>query len=213
MSEPTIYLGTPSHSGEFPFEYVQAHCTTVRLLGARVDPHVIQSSWLPRSRDLIVSRFLASGRDYLLSVDSDIGWATSDIEELLAAKRELISGAYCKKDGRGKVVVTLAPGETWSCERLLRCDTVPAGFFLMARAAAERMTERYRPLRYRTDEGEETTALHWPFFDLGAPWGTAWGEDSSFCRRFREIGGEIWMHPGVVLRHVGRHVFLPSGGP
>lgn len=200
-----IYLTTPNNGGVFPFEYVNGICSTLRKFGERIDPHVAKGSFLPQLRDLMFSRFLASGLDYMLSVDSDMGWAPSDIDELLAADVDLVSGVYTKKDGKGAIIVRLAPGETFATNRMLRCDGVPGGFFLLKRAAAQRMADHFAGNRYTTD-GEATFCLHNPILEDGA----YYGEDYSFCRRFRESGGEIWMHPGVVLRHVGSTVFLPG---
>ena len=36
-------------------------------------------------------------------------------------------------------------------------------------------------------------------------------DDWAFCRRWRDIGGRLWMHTGVRLGHVGQHVFTIEG--
>lgn len=203
MTEPTLYVVTPSHLGDFPHEYVQSLIGTVLHYSGRIMATTVMGSFLPRSRDLCLSRFLKSPCDYLLSVDSDIGWTPEDVQKLIDCNVDLVSGCYVKKDSSNSVPVRLCKDETWSNERMLRAEGIPGGFFLMKREAAQRITDRYSPNIYITDAGEKTTCLHAPILENGV----YFGEDMAFCRRWRDIGGDIWIRPDVRVKHVGKFVY------
>lgn len=207
-SDAILYLATPSHDGKFEGGYVSSLVTTLMRFHGRTIWHQSQGSVLHRLRDVVLTRFLATSvATHLLAVDSDIAWTPDDIDKLLATGKEMVSGVYAQKTAERKVPCALVDGETWSWERLMRVKHAPYGFLLVSRAAAQRMVDAYQPLHYRLQSGEETCGMHTPIFD-----GDPWGEDVSFCRRWREIGGEIWMHPGVVVKHMGRTDYLPNRG-
>jgi hypothetical protein len=52
-----------------------------------------------------------------------------------------------------------------------------------------------------------------PTFDLfnhGAHEGVWWGEDYAFSRRWREMGGEIWVVPDLDITHHSRDAAFPG---
>jgi len=87
------------------------------------------------------------------------------------------------------------------------------GFMLIRRAVLETMIERYPELRY-THEHRGNDPL------IGSPWRSALfncmideksgyylSEDFSFCRRWTDMGGEIWVDYTSRLNHVGLMVY------
>jgi hypothetical protein len=47
----------------------------------------------------------------------------------------------------------------------------------------------------------------WALFDNIHDGAEYWGEDFSFCRRWRAIGGRVWLDPELELHHVGFKTF------
>jgi hypothetical protein len=72
------------------------------------------------------------------------------------------------------------------------------------------MAEAYPETKYRISTQETTDEDNrwmYNFFDVFVEDGILWSEDYGFSRRWRALGGEIWMDPQIGLNHVGQHVF------
>jgi hypothetical protein len=84
-------------------------------------------------------------------------------------------------------------------------------FVLLKREVVERMCEAYPELEYETRGAPREWAL---FLDMlepakgGLP--ERLSEDYSFCKRWIDIGGEIWLDPESSLIHAGRAEFTGS---
>jgi hypothetical protein len=202
MSEPTLFIATPLHDGNVHHLYLAGALQAMSAFPGRVRFDAVVSSFLPKSRDTLTSRFLASGASHMLCVDSDIGWTPAHVEALLATEKPFISGVYAMKR-KDRQVPALVIEER---EGLLRCEYVPGGFLLLSRDAVLAMADRYAHLAYESG-GIVQTALWLPVLENGS-YGS---EDISFCHRWTAMGGEIWMHPGCVLKHAGAAVYEPDG--
>jgi hypothetical protein len=85
------------------------------------------------------------------------------------------------------------------------------GFFLVKKEVVEKMTKQYPELHYRNDSSID------PKFNphCYALWDTMidpkdrryLSEDYTFCRRWQDMGGEIWVDPNTKLSHVGSYTF------
>jgi len=151
---------------------------------------------------VLTARFLDSAATHMLCVDSDIGWTPADAQKLLDAGKDFVSGCYCRKQTSRDIPAELTGNREGD---LLEASTVPAGFLLLSRAAVERMVGAYRHLQYKNAWGQ-AWALWSPMFEHGAQF----GEDTSFCLRWRGLGQKIWMHSGVILQHIGECSYVPD---
>lgn len=181
------------------YGYVAGALQAMTAFAGRIRLEVQSGSWLPRNRDVLTTRFLDSSASHLLFIDSDIGWKPEHAQMLLDSGKDFVSGCYPKKQADRAI-----PAETFD-ERegdLWRAKTVPAGFLLLSRPCIERMVGAYRKLEYDTTV-TRTHAL-WSQITEG---GCSFGEDISFCLRWRAIGGDIWLHKGVKLTHYGEFAY------
>ena len=85
------------------------------------------------------------------------------------------------------------------------------GFLMIRRAALERMCARYPQLRYRRDHSLDAATAsdnRFALFDcmIGED-GTYLSEDFAFCKRWTDMGGEIWADLDSRLNHVGPMTF------
>lgn len=198
----TLFVGTPVHSGSVTLAWARGAMEATSEFHGRICIETYQGSWLPRNRDALTRRFLDSGCSHMLCVDSDVAWRAEHARALLACGAEFVSGVYCRKQADRSIPASLTgaqDGPLWGAYH------VPAGLLMIRRSVVERMIEAYAGLEY-------TTAPQPP----GKVWGLwtpthSMGEDVAFCSRWRAIGGQIWMHPGVVAGHVGEFEFLPDG--
>lgn len=198
-----ICVATPLYGNMVHRLYVDGLAETRDRYAGRFARVFRNGSYLPRLRDALINDFLRSNAQYMLCVDADIGWTADDVEALIATDKWFIGGCYPLKNDTGHVPVRLiddAPPEG----QLRKAQYVPAGFLLLHRAAVAAMVDHYRSEQYDSLYGK-LTALWKP---IGAN-----GEDVSFCLRWREMGGDCWLHTGVRLQHVGEKTYTPDVTP
>ncbi len=74
-----------------------------------------------------------------------------------------------------------------------------------------RLMEAYPKLNYTPDgpPGHPQAHLHWLFFDcmVDPDSGRYLSEDFAFCRRWRDIGGKVWVDLDCKLKHLGQHMY------
>jgi hypothetical protein len=200
MTEKTIFIGIPLHNGLIHRNCVAGMLNTQIAFQGKCDFHTIVGSILPRNRDVLTSKFLDSPATHMLCVDSDIGFTPNDVHALLDSNVDFVSGCYPKKQPNREIPAKL---NGKSGNGLLGAEWAPAGFMLLSRECVERMIGAYRKWEYITEFGR-CWGLWSPTFGPGQPYV---GEDVAFCNRWTEIGGSIWIHPGVLLSHAGDHTY------
>lgn len=198
--DPSVFIAIPVHDGRI--HYATARGCFETLLGL---PHAVQveartGSFLPMQRDDLTLQFLESSASHMLCVDSDVGFRFKDVQALFAADKDFVAGCYPKKQPDRALPVRLT--DPFNQEgSLIECEFVPGGFSLIKREAVERMVGAYRKWTYRSTSGTFPVALWLPTFELGSQGYD--GEDVAFCRRWRALGGKIWLHSTVWLEHYG----------
>jgi hypothetical protein len=85
------------------------------------------------------------------------------------------------------------------------------GFLMIRRQALERLCARYPQLKYSRDHSIDAATASDNRFALFecmiAEDGTYLSEDFAFCKRWTDIGGEIWADLKSKLAHVGPMTF------
>jgi len=187
-----------------------------------------------RARQTIVGHFLdLPGATHLLFIDADIGFDPEQVFRLLDFDADFTAAAYpVKQIGWELMPAAVAAGrtplESATLSYVLESDPAEGltmregfvksryagtGFLMIRRSALVSMIERYPELRY-THEHKEGDRLE------GSPWRSALfncmvdpatgyflSEDFSFCRRWTDMGGEIWVDCRSRLDHVGVMVY------
>lgn len=164
-------------------------------------------------RGLIVSKFLDSDGTDLVFVDSDVAWEAGALVKLVDYPVDFVAGLYpqrrdpinycCQWD-------TSKPEIELSEHGLIEVMGVPAGFMRLSRAMLEKMVEAYPDTQFFCEQAPDKT-VH----DLFGPYRVGkikFGEDYAFCRRWRDIGGRVWIDPEIQMGHVGYKTFLGSAG-
>ncbi|RAI56011.1 hypothetical protein [Roseicella frigidaeris] len=189
-------------------------------------------SLITRSRNTLLGRFLDTREaTHLLFVDADIAFEPEQLGRMLAAEKDVVAGLYPIKAIRwdGAACARVAAGEALDTAPLLYVGTPAAGaaaerdgdfvtaeyagtgFMLIRRAAIERMIAAYPETRYRAIHAFAPGAASRPelhaLFDcvIDRETGVYLSEDFTFCRRWRAIGGKIWLDTAGRLTHVGAH--------
>ncbi len=187
-----------------------------------------------RARQTIVCHFLDNpSATHLLFIDADIEFEPEQVIRLLEFGADFTAAVYPVKQINwdhipGAVEAGRAPLEsatlTYVVERdgtenvVLRDGFVKSryagtGFMMIRRSAMESMIGHYPELRYTHEHraGDPLTGSPWrsALFNcmIDKVTGHYLSEDFSFCRRWTDMGGEIWVDYTSRLNHVGLMVY------
>ena len=191
-------------------------------------------SLITRARQTIVSHFLETvDATHLLFIDADIGFEPEQVFRLLEFNQDFTAAAYPVKKinwdlmpaavqaGRTPLesatlsyVVDVDPSERLVTRNgFVKARYAGTGFLLIRRSALLAMIEHYPELRYTREHKADDplancrwrSALFNCLIDQSS--GIYLSEDYSFCRRWTDMGGEIWVDYKSRLNHVGLMIF------
>ncbi len=99
---------------------------------------------------------------------------------------------------------------------LLKLHDAGTGFMMIKREAILKLLKAYPELKYNNDVMINNTHLDDQFYALFDtmidPIDRRYlSEDYTFCRRWQDIGGDIWLDPSISLNHYGHFCF--QGNP
>lgn len=161
------------------------------------------------SRNRLVRDFLRSDCTDLVFLDADIGWQADDFLKLLAYDRDVVAGVYPKKHGDDSYPVKLLPGEQWSdADGLIEVQGAPTGFLRIRRGVLELMAAEAAHYNAKNDGAYATPCI----FERQIHDGSRWGGDYVFCRKWRAMGGRIYIDPAMRFEHAGEHTWIGSVG-
>ncbi|MER2519970.1 MAG: hypothetical protein ABTQ34_04685 [Bdellovibrionales bacterium] len=237
MIKPLIVVGTPCFGGLVAQDYTMSLLSLAAAAQqAKFDMAVVMlgnDALITRGRSAIVARFLdMPGATHLLFVDSDISFDPAQVVRMLRFDKDFVAGLYPAKvidwqgaaerfhpQGEGldeaglRYVGDLCVGaEARREDGFATATYAGTGFQLIKRGAFERMIAAYPETQYSN--------IHaWPpqggsdnlyaLFDcvIDKDTGAYLSEDFAFCRRWRAIGGEIWLDLQSRLNHCGPYTY------
>jgi hypothetical protein len=200
---------------------------------------------ITRARASLLSQFLDdASATHLLFIDADVGFEPEQALRLVECGAEMCAAVYpIKRLDWNKVQQTIESArpnpQTAALRYVIEVDDPNAvieqrgfvkvryagtGFLMIRRPALERMCVQYPQLRYKRDHSIDAATISDNRFALFecmiAEDGTYLSEDFAFCKRWTDIGGEIWADLGSKLNHVGPMTFCgdlssqfgPAGG-
>jgi hypothetical protein len=190
---------------------------------------------MARGRNALVGVLLdRPDLSHLFFIDADTGWRAEQVLRMLDLDRELVCGLrpatsldwervranaargvedleassldYGLPPDRAGIPSTQVP----DAKGFARAENAGAGFMLIKRAVLERMRDAYPETRCvlavsGTDRPASTYALFGSEIDPET--GLYRGEEFGFCRRWRALGGEIWVDLAGRLDHIGSLTF------
>jgi hypothetical protein len=210
-----VVIATPCYGGTVTSAYCGALAATLAMLerrGVRAAWHRTDSeSLIQRARNRLAAQFLAwEEATHFIFIDADIGWKPDDIWRLIAHDVPVIGGIYPKK-----TIPLEFPCHTVCDDNgVARKDRIeiahaPTGFLCIKREVFTTLMKAYPESKITAMQSIGDDVLPWlyDFFWTGVADGIHWSEDYGFCRRWRAIGGEVWMDPAIKLTHMGMHAF------
>lgn len=207
----SIFVATPAFDGRVHIQYALALSDTLLALKAKgyeVKTFITAAgSLLVAERNRAMQAFWESGCDYILCIDSDLGWPPQAVLAMLEQDKEFICGIYPARGSGGREFIfrpVRHKDESIVRENhLLKMEYIPAGFMLIKRSVIEKMREKFPELYYSPKDSRNNPEPGYCFFNTEVYEGEFWGEDFVFCRKAREAGVEIWCDPLIEFDHAG----------
>lgn len=186
---------------------------------------------ITRARAELVAWFLDSDATHLLFVDADIGFEPEQLFRMLKFNADVVAAAYPTKSinftkiardalaGRPNLksasltyVVAWKDGASVEAkDGFARVRFAGTGFLLVRREAISKLCAAHPELRYRSTHAvgqsaaqqgsQHRFALFDPMIEPGT--GEYLSEDYAFCKRWTDLGGDIWMDLQSKLDHIG----------
>lgn len=188
---------------------------------------------ITRARANLVALFLDDpAATHLLFVDADIGFAPEQVFRLIECGADVVAGIYPIKrvnwEKARRVVDANRPNlPAASLDYVLEIDDpdhvvvvngfarvryAGTGFLMIRRHVLEKMCEHYASLQFFREHSHDVLSGSQHRFALfecliDPATGTYLSEDFAFCKRWTDVGGEIWADLDSRLDHIGPSVF------
>lgn len=223
MTKPVVLFGIVSYNGGVCREFLPNLIETLSLLGQQGIPSATfmlpGDPYLSKARNRVAYEFLVNNTNctHLFFLDDDLGWEPAAALRLIEHDVDVVAGVYPKKSDKGEYpaqVDTDDAGNPITHGSLWKAKLAPTGFLCIKRHVLEKMAAKAGMYVDTTAVG--STTPQWNIFDMG--WftpdgerpaqqggivGQFWGEDYYFCRKWRDMGGDVLIDPDIMFTHRG----------
>lgn len=205
-----VMVAIPAYTGTIHLGTMRSLFTDLLALQARGDVWSLHdecgNALIADARALIVAQFLDSPADVLVFIDSDVCWEAGALLKLLDHDVGMVAGIYPqRKDPINYCVKWINKPELHAVNGLLEVEGVPAGFMKLSRKQLESMVEQYPDSEFFVENAPNQKA--WALFADYRIGRHKMGEDYSFCKRWTDMGGKVWIDPEIKMGHTGNKTF------
>lgn len=203
-----IFTSFYSHVAYAP--YIRSLVTTLGVLNGLGIKH----DYLMRPSDFHIERAINNTlteimeRDDftdVLLIDSDESWEPEGVIRLLNHPEEIVGGSYRMKNSWDQYTGSLKYENGVPVGRMLNDGTalieaerVAAGFLRIRVSALRKFHDHYQDLRSAEPDGVKTQ-----FFSRMIADGIVHCQDMAFSRRWKDMGGQLWIDPCIKIGHWG----------
>jgi hypothetical protein len=236
MATTSLFLSTPCYGGLCLQKYAESILGLQVLAsqhGIQLYIDTIENeSLVQRARNVAVGRFMQkSNAEYFMFIDADIHFDPASVIRLVKSGHELSVACYPKKfvdwnqaaqavkkgDTRDMAMLSASLVVNFGAQRVNIVDGFapildgPTGFMVIKRSVFEKMEKQYPELHCRNDhQNRDFDHYHAAFDCMIDPVTRRYlSEDYAFCRRWQQMGGQIFADTCTTLGHVGN---LPFSG-
>lgn len=234
----SVLLCTPCYGGMANIVFFNSLLALQRACDARGVGLEIRltggDALITRARSRMACDFLESNHSHLLFVDADIGFSPEHLFRLLDADKPLVGGVYPLKTilwdkvpdavRRGArdvqaaalgYVIRFAPSADQTVDLqdgFGQVAYLATGFMLIRREVFERIEAAHPELHCIITDMNAPPKRTVMFFEsmIEPDNREHLSEDYAFCRRWRDLGGEIWADFETRMTHVGHAAYSGS---
>ena len=180
-------------------------------------------SLISRVRNVHLSLFLNEYKDcdYFISIDSDLEILNSFkqnniFSKLIDQNKEFVGGLYPLKQYESEpkcasIPIGIPREKIPFDQGVIPMQWLSSGCWCLTRSAVQKMADAYPELDYVGDDNVSGQTIHGlcipDIFEVGEEgkkFKKYLSEDWAFCRRWKDIGGEIWADTSIILNHLGK---------
>lgn len=208
-----LAICVPIQDAEVDYAFHRSFDNTKRyLFAAGIDNTTYESmggSHIGKARERVLwSAYYGSPEaTHFLWIDADMGWEPQAVSRLIGSGHEFCAAVGAKKTDQFSLCYNPLPGAPvrHPVTGFLGARHCGFAFVLLQRSVIDKMIAAYPQLRYNTGDKPPEWALFMDMIQDDDGWERErLSEDLSFCHRWRQIGGEIWIDPDTALIHAGR---------
>lgn len=212
-----VVFCTPSLAGPTA-PYIESLKASLPLIEAAGYEHgyaqQIACPYISAARANMLRAALDANAQIIVFLDYDVSWRPADLLKLIETEGDVVAGTY-----RTKVEDVVNPEfymGAWennpdftpkvrSSDGALVATLAPAGFLKITNKAVDLFMVAYPELCYGP-----MYRLQVDLFNHGVHDRIWWGEDYSFCRRWKDKCGDIWIVPDLSIDHHAKDKVYPG---
>jgi hypothetical protein len=232
-----LVIATPCFGGQISVLYAASLFKLQKLVRSYrdIDLKILfkdGDALITRARASLISQFLDDpSATHLLFVDADIGFEPEQVLRLIECGADMCAAVYPIKRidwDRVKMTIETArpnpaaaalkyvfevadPNAVIEKAGFVKVRYAGTGFLMIRREALERLCAHYPQLQYKRDHSVDAATASDNRFALFecmiSEDGTYLSEDFAFCKRWTDMGGEIWADLKSRLDHIGPMAF------
>ena len=194
-------------------------------------------SLVTRARNNLASEFLAiPDATHLMFIDSDIAFDPNDVIKLILREKDVIAGPYPQKKINWEGVRQVVTDDVLASEQEMKVaslvfthsikddegvlktrldmpndvfevDYAGTGFMLIKREVLEQMRDAMSDDEWYSIPGIDAKMYDFFKVHIDKTNRLYLGEDWTFCKIWKEMGGQVWVDGSIVLKHVGSYTF------
>jgi hypothetical protein len=224
-----LMIGTPMYGGQCTAHYTFSNLNLARIAqnhGINLNYQFTTSeSLITRARNNIADLFLNSNCSHLLFIDADISFDPMDVIKLLKHDMDIVCGGYPAKlfdwySIHAAAQMNVGPADLPKYaspyiynrledgehrDNLIEVKESGTGFMMIKRSVFEKLIPHVNT--YISNQFDNAGKKNYEFFATMIDDGILISEDYFFCRKWRSIGGKVFVDKSVILCHVGSHVY------
>ena len=210
-----LHIGLPCYGGLL-LESTMTSIIKFVLLASKVGLNwsldtMANESLVTRARNNLMAKMMTNtAATHFMFIDADIRFDANAIFQMIAADKDIISGAYPKKALPIAYNLNLKQ-QTKIQGPLFTVDTAATGFLMFKRKVYEDLIAAHPTAKYVDDVGlgKQYEPMMYAIFDCVIDEkGHYLSEDWTFCRRASALGYDIWCDGRVLLNHSGTYEFV-----
>ncbi len=208
--EYRLLIGVHTHGSITPpFAQSLAVLTaTLATWGVAHAVSIVQDAFVTSGRDKLANACVEEDFTHLLFLDADLQFDPQDVAALFSAHKDVVAGAYRKKNETGQFALSVnETAEVCAETGAVAVEGVGTGFMLIRREVFVRMAQAMPEIAFIDGSDGAEKKQHAFFEQRILPSGHRASEDILFCHRWRGIGGVVWVLPGLSLKHWGPACF------
>ena len=196
-----VIIATPAHNETVHVGFMDSLIQTIRMsIDKKIDIYPIQvcgDALVQRARNDLIAMAIETNCDDIIFVDSDQQWNPEWIFKLLDYPVDVVGGAVVKKCDIPMFNVKILP--TSSVDQstgLMEIESLGTGFLRISKAAMIAVSNESQEYK----DSNKTCKM---VFNIEIVDGELISEDNVFCKKWRKLGGKVFVDPTMTCSHIG----------